>query len=44
MLATPTSGPAMHRVTSDGTQTNNIGTTNQNNVGMDALKNFRGIK
>ena len=42
--ATPTSGPAMHRVTSDGTQTNNIGTTNQNNVGMDALKNFRGIK
>jgi len=41
--STPTSGPAIHRVTADGTQTNNVGTTNSNNIGLDALKKHAGI-
>lgn len=43
-MATPTSGPAIHRVTSNGVPTNNVGTTNSNNIGLDALKIFSGIR
>ena len=33
-------GNAIHRVLPDGTQTNNIGTTNKHNIGQEALKHF----
>lgn len=33
-------GNAIHRVTGNGTQTNNVGTTTGFNMGYDALKNF----
>jgi hypothetical protein len=41
--STSSSGPAIHRVTKDGTKTNNVGTTNNNNIGMDALKQHAGF-
>ena len=37
-------GPAIHSVTSSGAKANNIGTTANNNIGLDALKKFSGIK
>ncbi len=37
---TQSTGNAIHRVMPDGTQTNNIGTTNTNNIGQAALKHF----
>lgn len=33
-------GNAIHRVTSDGTKTNNVGTTNSQNIGQDALNRY----
>ena len=33
-------GNAIHRVLPNGTQTNNIGTTNNHNIGQEALKHF----
>ncbi|WP_334125019.1 RHS repeat-associated core domain-containing protein [Empedobacter brevis] len=35
-------GNAIHRVTSDGVQTNNVGTTSNQNIGKDALRIFIG--
>lgn len=37
---TQATGNAIHRVMPNGTQTNNIGTTNSNNIGQEALKHF----
>ncbi|MGN7706549.1 hypothetical protein KYG33_21740 [Chryseobacterium sp. D764] len=37
---TQSTGNAIHRVMPNGTQTNNIGTTNTNNIGQAALKHF----
>lgn len=42
--STSTSGPSIGRITSDGVRTQSIGTTNSNNIGLNALKIYAGIK
>lgn len=37
---TQAAGNTIHKVMPNGIQTNNIGTTNNNDIGQEALKNF----
>ncbi|GAK98316.1 cell well associated RhsD protein [Nonlabens tegetincola] len=41
--STATTGPAIHRAHFNGGHTDNVGTTNAFNMGLDALKRFSGI-